>query len=387
MFKKITFKNMIKKIKQGSFLFLLFVILFFFGSASFVFAASETGICKGTLSECIVTVFQTGIDIAGGIAALSFAVGAIGFMISGDNPELASSSKDRMRGSLLGILLLAGSYIIMNEINPVLVGSNTLIALPKTTIDAPPPPAGVYFYADSGCQSGSGSTWSSLESIGANIKGIEIVDDSENNFGYILHATAGLKNGGDCGEPVLTAGCQSVNGMSGAIDVFQINPDPTTSGTGVDFYSEPFGYDRGSKAGFYPVSAEEITVPSGSPYELTPSEMKFSYEGINVKDTYKNKYVYFQDRPGSIDLKGDYLVAIYSNNPNDSGRGTYCQTFTDNVTDLNAEPVVAAGTEGISYIYIIGTGTGNTSGGGNGGNTNNSTSGSKYGVNGGQTVQ
>ena len=64
---------------------------------------------------------------------------------------------------------------------------------------------------------------------------------------------------------------------------------------------------------------------------------------------YKNIYKTFQNRPGSIDIKGDYLVALFSDN--NSG-GPYCQTFNQDVPNLNMQTFIAAG-HSIGDVYII----------------------------------
>ena len=368
---------MTNKIKNKKILLWFYFIFFFLINAKFTFAASETNICTGDLPTCVTTIFKTGIIVAVGIAAASFAVGAIMFIMSGINASWASSGKDRMTGSILGIFLLVASWIIMNTINPALL-SPKLTQLTQSTLPSPPLASGVYFFSDSGCTKSSiGSTRSDLDSIGDNVQGIKIVDDSDNSFGYILHATDGLKNGGQCGSPVTTARCQPVNGMNGAINVFQINPTPANSGTGLTFFSEPFGSDRGSKAGYFSLKASDIQSPKTSE---DPTKMKFLYNGITVPDVYKNIYVYFADRPGSIYVNGSYLVALYSgglsmsgNSCDSTSNGGYCQTFTNNVTNLNAQPIVASGTTTISCIYIFPTGAGSgdtTSGNGNSGGNN-----------------
>jgi hypothetical protein len=62
----------------------------------------------------------------------------------------------------------------------------------------------------------------------------------------------------------------------------------------------------------------------------------------------------FQDCPGSIKIKGSYLVALYSDNEN-SSRPSYCQTFNSDVENLNTEPVIASYEAKLGNVYIIPT--------------------------------
>ncbi len=332
----------------------------FFSSANFIYAANNVEVPGGpcasdnSIATCAVHYFQWGIGIAAVVAAISFVVGAVTLMASADNTELASSGKDRMRGSILGILLLGASYIILNTINPNLINP-TLNPLNNVELNPTAPAPGVYFYSDESCDTGAGMTTQSADKIGADIKGIKIVNDETNTFGYILHQVEGLEKGGGCGEPVTDkTDCQPTNSMNGAIDVFRINPD---AGSGTDtpavtFYGRPYGGAKGARAGFYPVTADKIT---DAKHTETPSSMKFDYTGVNVPDEYKDvECVDFGSCPGSIDIVGDDLVAIYSSGSGGgSTTGSYCETFTNSVANLNTDPFVAAGTNEMTTIHII----------------------------------
>jgi len=141
-----------------------------------------------------------------------------------------------------------------------------------------------------------------------------------------------------------------------AADIFQINrKTPETSGDGVTFFSEPFGEKRDSTAGFYPVPNNDKRIQEIN--AISTKEMKFVYEGVNQNNEYIKKNKTFKDKPGSMDIKGDYLVALYSNN-------FWCQTFSgineginENADDLGAQPVTApgSGAGALTTVYIIPT--------------------------------
>lgn len=188
-----------------------------------------------------------------------------------------------------------------------------------------------------------------------NIKAVRIVSDWENDiyYGVIFHNTAGLENGGMCTLPIMNADTDSVcmsvtGGVSSAVDIFKLNIDPDSSGNGAYFYSKPWGVDTGGKAGFYPPLAgeEEIFDPI---FIISSWDMFFDYTNIDVPDKYMDECVTFQDCPGSIKMKGDYLVALYGDTD------LYCQTFTADANNLKTEQIIAAGSEDLGDVYIIPT--------------------------------
>jgi hypothetical protein len=255
-----------------------------------------------------------------------------------------------MKGAILGAALTLASYLIIITINPSLANL-TLIPLEEVTLPTLPPSPGVYYFSNSGCTGDSiGSSTVSQNQVPSGIKSIKVVNDSTNGvyYGFIVHEAVGLENGGKCSVPITTEGCSPGITISnpGAIDIFKLNLTAISSGTGVSFYSEPFGKNRGSLAGFYNVEFGQMHPP----YKQDPSTlMKYIYTGVVGVDTaYKNKYDYFAKRPGSIDINGNYLVGIYS-------AGNYCQTFTKSVPNLNAQPVTRPGSPTITSVYIIPT--------------------------------
>lgn len=258
--------------------------------------------------------------------------------------------------------------------------------------------AGVYFYMEGGCSGYSSEAFNGdqgkiMDEFKQKIKSVKIVNDASASYGIVLHEQEGLENGGFCSYPITSTGCQNVNIKASAADIFVINTkEPTTSGDGVDFFSEPYGWDSGAEAGFYQVAASEIKDLSLQ----VPSKMCFEYEKINRPDEYKyrctdskcgstsyacssNKDCYegetcdlatkkcisaktgkslcsngacetFGDCPGSIKIKGSYLVGLYSQQNNNQ---IYCQTFKRDVENLNTEAFIAMGSEALDKIYII----------------------------------
>lgn len=389
-----------------------------------------------TLSSYIIYFFTWGISIAGFLALVSFAIGAVGLIISGDNPELASSSKDRMKGAVLGLVLTLASFIIIKTINPTLTAP-TVTALPavpgvfltngsqqkpcpEESADTSTLPTGfntiqytcsgtgpvllvwmypnknfsgnnggyggvnvqrvncnsqigvgggsfqmefetpgIYYYLGSGCSGyGSDAITGSQDNIedpfNGNLNSIRIVDDPTNNlyYGALFHKESGLTNGGDCALPIVNqAGCLNLAhpDYTSAVDIFKYNDNPGASGDGVTFFSNPYGWNTGANAGFLNIPDNGIY----SPFSWDTSKMIYNYTNVNQPNEYQLSCRTFQDCPGSIKIKGTYLLALYSGAS--ANTPSYCQTFTQDVPNLKAQPFLASGDKNIYWVYIIPT--------------------------------
>jgi len=439
--------------KNRYLLFLLFFVLFLVCSGSFVHAleikdypslpgveAPSADCTTNCLPKFVVYIFGLLIYVAGAVSLISFTIGAIGLI--NPNPEAHGDAKDRMKGSVFGLVLTLTSFIILNTINPVLTnptinplpplpgvyyvnnngeqqpcpaenpdtsgaikagltrikytctdnkGPNLLVWLfpdknfgpiASATIFRVPcgnPPMGIgggsfkvaietpgIYYCMGGCSGNecsgymSGAVTSSQDKIEApfrgNIQSVRIVNDPTNNiyYGAIFHGATGLKSGGQCGKPLANEGndsrCFAVSkNTASAVDIFRLNKTPATSGDGVSFYSDTFGPNAGSRGGYDDIPNKYVKI--NSPFsQIYPGTMLFDYTNIAREPEYIAKYPTFQSKPGSINIKGSYLVGLYSNG------SSYCQTFNGNqvVADLNAQPFIASGGQ-LDTVYIIPT--------------------------------
>jgi len=345
---------MTKKIKTKYLLFSAFLFIFLFLGASFVLALEVQlpGLKENaSIGDYVVFIYNFLLGAAGTLATISFAVGAVGYIMSGDNTQLASNSKDRMKGAILGVVLICSSWLILNTINTSFTQTLTITKLTPTTIPTPPPQAGVYYFSQAGCAGNSSAPNISSQSaidpaFKGNIKSVKIVDDATSSYGVIFHADEGLFSGGICSLPITKAGCQPVNISAAAADIFQISNG--IAGDGVVFYSEPYGWDTGSNAGSATIKAEDILPPDGFKKDAGDDVFKYNWDFINQPEDYKTLCKTFKDCPfGSIRIKGTYLVGLYSS-------GTYCQTFSVDVPNLLVQSIVASGT-GLGDVYIIPT--------------------------------
>jgi len=389
---------MLKNKKLLTFIILVLILL---GNISFVSAAFETpGLPQmDKIEDFISFFFGKAILFCVAIAVISLAIGGVGLITSLDNPEARSNAIDRIKGSILGLILTVSGYIILNTINPVLVspivaglpngfgivyynGSDTKTA-PTASADASQRPAGydslkyicpnnvgdnlfvikfpgkgytdssgfpgtvveeiscggaaslggigsfttlfkrpgVYFHTQPGCKGAMSDTITASENeVGTaflgNIKSIRIVDyvdrqRPENSvyYGAILHKSTNYNNGGLCTLPLEGKTCVEISIPVFSAHVFAINKaNYKTSGDGVNFFSETYGWDSGQNAGFNLVTSDKINPI----YNISASSINFSYTGIDRTDEYKRLYTDFKKRPGSIQVKGTYIVALYS---------------------------------------------------------------------------
>jgi len=336
-----------------------FIVFIFWGTNSALALEVNLGLGNNpTLPQYVTFIFSWLIGIAGALALISFTIGAIGLI--NPNVEAHSDAKDRMKGAVLGLVLTLASFIILNTINPALT-TPTLTPLPPIVVPTPPPQPGVYFYLSPDCSGdNSGANTASQNEIGSPFKrhigSIKIINDPTNDlyYGVIFHKETGLNNGGECSLPITDAGCRTGNIDASAADIFRSNKNPGASGDGVTFYSEPFGWATGAKAGFESVEDQYILFPY---LIMDPSKMLFSYKNIFVPPGYENQYKTFRDRPGSIGIKGNYLIALYSK---DIKNRNYCQTFAPDPTmygvpNLQSQPIIASGALKLDRVYIIPT--------------------------------
>jgi len=111
------------------FLFIFIILSLFFLNSSFVFALEAKyppilglTVTNGSgLEDYVAYFFGFGMVLAGVLAVISFAVGAIRLIMSVENPEAHSDAIDRMKGALLGLVLTVASFMILRTINTSLV--------------------------------------------------------------------------------------------------------------------------------------------------------------------------------------------------------------------------------------------------------------------------
>lgn len=251
--------------------------------------------------------------------------------------------------------------------------------------------AGVYFSTGDDCSNGvlsevyTSSVGPIPSPFAGNIKSAMIIVDAgsyavSHGVGIIFHESDQLDYGGACQKPYIYNTAAANNETSflvndcvhvdkdiasiNSADIFFIPKDINSAGTGVSFFSEPTGWNRTEFAGYKDVSAQTIGTRD---YNVDADKLKFLWKGSDEPPNYEQNFPTFQDRQGSIQIKGNYLVALYStlgggpcygekndqcqegqtcqggtcvdNDPTaNQGKSKYrCQTFTENTNNLGQE--------------------------------------------------
>ena len=434
--------------KKQNFLIIIFSVLF---SATVAIAAESAA--TQTLQQYVKDTFNWGLGIAGLLAALSFAIGAVQYIVSDH-----AGGKDRMLGSVLGLFLVFASWIILQTINPKIInlelGSldpqgvgvyfskfsgggelgpvvpkevpetmeaskkgfhyikykcfietyvdpegrtqrvnnpnlliwvygnpnfeksnldnkysdeflrlpcNSETNLPGRSIKWAYEKPGVYFFDGDQCESGGTASDVFIfdqNPIPApyygNIRSLRIVNGYGGQkigggTGVILHENPKLEEGGLCDEDAYLRTdegpgvCVKIaNNISvRAADIFYMAKDPKTSGSGINFYSAPVGWQKDKDAGSYKIEPADMR----SEINLYSDDMAFEWEGIKgaIADECNFCSEYYPEVedccpcetltscPGSIQLNGDYLINLWKDIGNNK---QWCQSFRKNVDNL-----------------------------------------------------
>lgn len=86
----------------------------------------------------IINFYQFALMMGGLLAFVIIIFAAIKHTVSADNPSGQSDAKDMIKQALLGLLLLAGAYVILNTIKPSIAVE--FIAFGSFPPATPPPP-------------------------------------------------------------------------------------------------------------------------------------------------------------------------------------------------------------------------------------------------------
>jgi hypothetical protein len=122
---------------------------------------------------------------------------------------------------------------------------------------------------------------------------------------------------------------------------FWNDKDYAKSGTGVDFYGEPFGWNISARSGKYSLTSEIIK----DFWEKDASALGLSYTGKETRNSqYKAIYTNFQAKSGSININGTYMIVLWSSSK--------CQVFFKDIYNLKSTELTAGGST-INTINII----------------------------------
>jgi len=205
---------------------------------------------------------------------------------------------------------------------------------------------GIYYFLGEGCtgyMSQANTAGGQLpEPFKNKVKSIKIVNNISSNilYGLIFHATNSSSSSGPCSVPFLILNpaqeeaCSTAEIPVSASATFFVwnGATPETSGTGVNFYSEPWGEFLGARAGKLALSQSVIN----NYWAGTAESLKFTSYKTGRPPEYRALYKNFFQKPGSISLKGNYLIALYSESQN-------CQVFFTDIFNIKQTEFLATG--------------------------------------------
>ncbi|MBU3895942.1 hypothetical protein KKG36_01310 [Patescibacteria group bacterium] len=274
-------------------------------------------------------------------------IGAAGamYLLSNIFPSLKVKAKDRIKGALLGILLLFLIYSIITVINPSLENFNInkpLTPSPTTTEPVKSPP-GLYLYTADNCPATEKNPLYLSEnkynfgSLSNSLRSAKIVHGDFSAYVSILYDVSGY-----CGRCLYldpNIECQSIlwpGPFSASAAVYQY--DFFSAAGSVTFFRKPFYNEQGGwkriPAGmidklfdqplsslFFDGDGEKCTVP-----EEDKACLRWD---INGKTCLKR-----EDCPNlsgeninSIKMTSNFIVLLLKADPTDGTRGSVCQLF------------------------------------------------------------
>ena len=217
---------------------ILFLLCFLLFSGSWCFATEleisyptlptgETVNQAQGLPGFLYYVFKFGMFLGFAAAILSLILSGIYYFLSAAKPNLRASAKDRIYGSLLGLLLLVLTYLIITTINPDLRIFGATLPPP---INLPQPPelqkTGVFLYKEAGCSGEPDmiltNSTQDLGDLNDRTRSIKIVQDSAAKISYVAILHGNLGYWGQC-QQINETGCNSLDPFASSITVFAYN--------------------------------------------------------------------------------------------------------------------------------------------------------------------
>ena len=89
----------------------------------------------GNIAKYIVAIYKYGISVGAILATVVIMAAGLIWLTSGGSQEKIGQAKNYISGSIIGLVILFGSYILLNTINPELVNFNVSSIKPIGTLD------------------------------------------------------------------------------------------------------------------------------------------------------------------------------------------------------------------------------------------------------------
>lgn len=81
----------------------------------------STNVAIPWISEYIIAIYNYGLSVAGILAAIILMAGGVLWLISGGDASKVTQAKELIIGSVVGLVILASSYVLLIQVNPNLV--------------------------------------------------------------------------------------------------------------------------------------------------------------------------------------------------------------------------------------------------------------------------
>ena len=290
------------------------------------------------LPEFLKYLFDVGMFVGFASAFYSIALAGVFYLMSGLKPEFLSSARDRISGSISGIILLVLIYLIVTTLNPQL-------AIFKSgdlkKVDVPPSnkTPGVYFYKSENCTGDFRIDTVNVIDFGEKfknqIKSAEIVNGPNQEYVSTVYDSPGLF--GTCLDidPTIT-GCQKIESIGNSASVHLWNFDP--DGDGVYIYRKPFynpdgGWIKISNAqiggNVFGEELQNLTFNGDNGACTVPIDEQTCSKWDNKGNcTQKDCPTLAGREISSIKILGDYIVFLVYLDPSDvNTTWSYCQEF------------------------------------------------------------
>lgn len=289
--------------------------------------SNKTITASSSLPSYVSYLFNAGIFIGFFIVFLSLTAAGVMYFLSPAKPDMLSEAKDRIFGSVSGMLILVLTYLIIYTINPRLIGltTNTLpsVSEPTSAATSQPRNPGVYLYKKSDCSDSDAqpyaSNYSDLGILKKKINGVEMQNDDVAGTSYISILYSNPDLWGECKyiDPT-SSSCQSATDQNGkpfasSLSVYEFDSNSANdnpSDGGVYFFRKPClnSQDDGSSddlskvgdlityckdvnsdgsvtsydgrgGGWKEISNSDITPSGGSMYVKKLDDLKFDGDG------------------------------------------------------------------------------------------------------------
>jgi hypothetical protein len=193
-----------------------------------------------SLPSYVKYIFLFGVFIGFFAVIVSFAIAGATWFLSPMDPSLRADAKDRIAGSISGLLILVLLYLIVTTLSPQLgafTSAGVPIASPTTPSTYQPP--GVYFFNISSCPSSNYqlSSTTSVPDLGAlknNIQSVTIVQGSGSLYGSILYSTVNFQGSCQIVDPTSKKCLNQNPPFTNSALIFKYDSNP--KGDGVYFY-------------------------------------------------------------------------------------------------------------------------------------------------------